>query len=125
MKNNLSANNPLISSSYIILKTFLKPMGVCSADFSIHDDGLVGEARSQNRDHTESRLGQKTVIAAMIRHQNALAMFLASALMRRIHPPPPLKFSHFEYFQGSECLSLALQQLRQNHRRQNQEVDLL
>ena len=86
-------------------------------------------AKSQNRDHTESRLSQKSVTAAtpsfgMIRHQNALVMFLASVLMRGTHP---LNVRHFEYFHWDECLSQAhwlgicmatvLQRLRQNHRR--------
>ena len=39
---------------------------------------------------------------AMIHHQNADAMVLASALMRGI---TPLDVRHFEYFQGGECLS--------------------
>jgi ATP-dependent helicase YprA (DUF1998 family) len=39
---------------------------------------------------------------AMIRHQNADAMVLASALMRGIHL---LDVRHFEYFQRGECLS--------------------
>jgi hypothetical protein len=38
----------------------------------------------------------------MIRHQNADAMFRASALMRGIHP---LDVRHFEYYQGGECVS--------------------
>jgi hypothetical protein len=37
---------------------------------------------------------------AMVRHQNADAMVLASALMRGPPPPPPLDVPHFEYYQG-------------------------
>jgi hypothetical protein len=47
---------------------------------------LLLDVIPQNRDLTEGRLNH-----AMIRHQNALAMFLASVLTRRIHAPehPP------------------------------------
>jgi hypothetical protein len=59
-------------------------------------------SRSQNREHPEVRLVQESNRRympwfTMIRHQNALAMFLASALMRGIHPP---ERHHFEYFLG-------------------------
>jgi hypothetical protein len=67
---------------------------------------------------------------AMIRDQNAFAMFLVSALVRGMHP---LNVRHIEYFQGANAshkrtgyrtMATALQRLRQNHR-QNQEVGLL
>jgi hypothetical protein len=59
----------------------------------------------QNRDLVEGRLSQKSITTTMyimIRHQNALAMFQASMLMRGIHP---LKVDHIEYFQGGDWLS--------------------
>ena len=79
---------------------------------------------------------------AIIRHQNADAMILASALMRGIpppHTPPPLDVRHCEYYQGGDAshkrtgqnhgVSILMTnyghlRLRQNHRK-NQEVGLL
>jgi hypothetical protein len=42
----------------------------------------------------------------MIRHQNAVAMFLAKAVMRGIHP---LNVRHFEYFQGGKIIATVTQ----------------
>jgi hypothetical protein len=58
----------------------------------------------------------------MIRHQNADAMVLVSAIMRGIHP---LDVHHFEYWLGPWRQNFDDElRLRQNHRK-NQEVDLL
>jgi hypothetical protein len=43
---------------------------------------------------------------SMIRHQNAVAMFLAKAVMRGIHP---LNVRHFEYFQGGKIIATVTQ----------------
>jgi hypothetical protein len=75
--------------------------------------------------HTEGRL-EYNRCHAMIHHQNADAMVLASARLRGI---PPLDVHHFEYYQGGECLSnahwlgpcrqhlMTNYGLRQNHRK--------
>ena len=66
---------------------------------------LVRTALAQNKDTQKVDSAKKSVTDTtpwftMIRHQNADAMVLASALMRHIHPP--LNVHHFKYYQGGE-----------------------
>ena len=61
--------------------------------------------KRQNKDTQKVDSEKRNRCHAMIRHQNADAMVLASALIRSI--PPPLDVRHFEYRGGGggECLS--------------------
>jgi hypothetical protein len=70
---------------------------------------------SQNK-HIQ-KVNSSNCYHAMIHHQNADTMGLASALMRGI---TPLDIRHFKYFQGGECLSNVHQLAThgQGHRKQ-------
>ena len=60
--------------------------------------------RKQTQPVSQKSVTTATPSFGMIRHQNALVMFLASVLMRGTHP---LNVRHFEYFHWHECLSQA------------------
>jgi hypothetical protein len=61
-------------------------------------------AISQNKDI--EKVDSSNRYHAMIHHQNADAMGLASSLMKGITPPPDVR--HFEYFQGVNASQSAL-----------------